>query len=121
MAPRERSGIVASTPHRSRRLRIGLIYDAGAESWSPEDIQAVLCSVKAVQRVLEESGHEVSRIPVDGTLAWFDAIRQADLVFNLCEGIEGVSQLEYAVLSAIELTGLPYTGCSAWTATICRT
>jgi D-alanine-D-alanine ligase len=31
-----------------------------------------------------------------------------------------VSQLEYAVLSAVELTGIPYTGCSAWTATICH-
>ena len=97
-----------------------MIYDAGAESWSPEDIQAVLDSVNEVQQVLVEFGHEVRRIPVDSDLAWFDAIRQTDLVFNLCEGIGGVSQLEYAVSSAIELTGIPYTGCSAWTATICH-
>jgi D-alanine-D-alanine ligase len=97
-----------------------LIYDGGAESWSPEDIQAVLDSVSEVRRVLEEAGHEVRRIAVDSDLAWFDAIREAELVFNLCEGIAGVSQLEYAVSSAIELTGIPYTGCSAWTATICH-
>jgi len=120
MAPRQWPGSVVSAPHRSRQLRVALIYDAGAESWSPEDIQAVLDSVNEVQRVLEEAGHDVRRIAVQSDLAWFDAIRDAELVFNLCEGIEGVSQLEYAVSSAIELTGIPYTGCSAWTATICH-
>lgn len=97
-----------------------MIYDAGAESWSPEDIQAVLDSVNDVRRVLDDAGHDVSRIPVNSDLRWFGQIRDADLVFNLCEGIGGVSQLEYAVSSAIELTDIPHTGCSAWTATICH-
>ncbi len=97
-----------------------MIYDGGAESWSPEDIQAVLASVTEVERVLARGGHDVRRIPINPDLAWFDEIRGADLVFNLCEGIGGISQLEYAVSSAIELTQIPYTGCSAWTATICH-
>jgi D-alanine-D-alanine ligase len=106
---------------RSGELNIALIYDAGADSWSPEDIQAVLDSVNEVERVLADSSHNVQRIAVHADLAWLDEIRGADLVFNLCEGVEGVSQMEYAVTSAIELTGIPYTGCSAWTATICHT
>jgi len=97
-----------------------LTYDGGAESWSPEDIQAVLASATEVQRVLENAGNEVHRIPIHPDLAWFAKISDADLVFNLCEGIGGVSQLEYAVSSAIELTQIPYTGCSAWTAMICH-
>ena len=105
METRQRTAFADSTSNRSRQLRIALIFDAGAESWSPEDIQAVLDSVSEVQRVLGDAGHEVTRIPVHSDLAWFDEIRGADLVFNLCEGIGGVSQLEYAVSSVLELTG----------------
>jgi len=97
-----------------------VIYDGGAESWSPEDIRAVLVSAKEVQTALAAAGHEVTRVAVRPDLAWFQIVRGCDLVFNLCEGIEGVSALEIAVASAIDLTGIPYTGCSAWTSTICH-
>ncbi len=66
------------------------------------------------------AGHEVSRAAVLPDLAWLDAVRDADLVFNLCEGIGGVSHLEYKVASAIELCGVPYTGAHAWTMTLCH-
>jgi D-alanine-D-alanine ligase len=97
-----------------------VIYDGGAESWGPEDIRAVLVSAKEVQSALAAAGHEVTRVAVRPDLAWFQIVRGCDLVFNLCEGIEGVSALEIAVASAIDLTGIPYTGCSAWTSTICH-
>ena len=97
-----------------------MIYDGGAESWGPEDIRAVLVSAKEVQRALAAAGHEVTHVAVRPDVAWFQAVRGCDLVFNLCEGIEGVSALELAVASAIDLTGIPYTGCSAWTSTICH-
>ena len=107
---------------RSRKLKIAVIYDGGAEGWTPEDIQAVLESVAAVCRVLTSSGHDVSRIPVSDDLDWFDAVRAADLdlIFNLCEGVGGVSRLEYPVAAALELTGIPTTGTSSWTMTICH-
>ena len=82
---------------RSHILRIAVIYDSGADTWTPEDIQAVLVSVQGISAVLAERSHEVVRIPVDGDLAWFDEVRRADLVFNLCEGMGGVSRLEYPV------------------------
>jgi D-alanine-D-alanine ligase len=62
----------------------------------------------------------VTLVPVDHDLAWFDEIRRADLVFNLCEGMGGVSRLEYPVAAAVELAGVPYTGTSSWTMTICH-
>jgi D-alanine-D-alanine ligase len=62
----------------------------------------------------------VSRVQVRDDLAWLDAVRATDLVFNLCEGIGGVSHLEYKVASALELAGVPYTGASAWTMTVCH-
>lgn len=101
-------------------MKTAVIYDRGAESWAPEDVQAVLDSVESVCAVLSGAGHKVARVPVDDGLAWFDAVRRADLVFNLCEGVGGVSRLEYPVASAIELTGIPCTGTSAWTMTVCH-
>ncbi len=97
-----------------------MIYDGGADDWSPEDIQSVLDPVRTVSDALGTCGHDVSRVPVATDLAWLDAIRGADAVFNLCEGIGGISHLEYKVASAIELAGVPYTGGSAWTMTICH-
>jgi D-alanine-D-alanine ligase len=101
-------------------VRIAVIYDSGADHWAPEDIEGVLDSVEAVCDVLAADGHDVQRVPVALDLAWFAAVRRADLVFNLCEGVGGVSRLEYPVASAIELTGIPCTGTSAWTMTVCH-
>jgi D-alanine-D-alanine ligase len=80
----------------------------------------VLESVEAVCGVLQSAGHDVRRVAVRDDLVWLEAARNADAVFNLCEGVGGVSRLEYPVASAIELTGVPYTGASPWTMTICH-
>jgi len=52
---------------------------------------------------------------------WIDKLRRArvDLVFNLCESIDGVAALEPAVISVLELFGLPFTGSSSWTTSLC--
>jgi D-alanine-D-alanine ligase len=52
---------------------------------------------------------------------WVDKLRRArvDLVFNLCESIDGVAVLEPAVIAVLELLGLPYTGSSSWTTSLC--
>jgi D-alanine-D-alanine ligase len=101
-------------------MRVAVIYDGGADDWSPEDVQSVLEPVNEVSGSLAAAGHEVWKVPVEADLAWFHRVREADLVFNLCEGIGGVSQWEYKVASAIELAGLPYTGGSAWMMTVCH-
>jgi D-alanine-D-alanine ligase len=41
-------------------------------------------------------------------------------VFNLCEGIGGVSRHEILVAATLELTGVPFTGAGAWTITVCH-
>jgi D-alanine-D-alanine ligase len=50
-----------------------------------------------------------------------DKLRRArvDLVFNLCEAVDGVAALEPAVIAVLELLGLPYTGSSSWTTSLC--
>ncbi len=97
-----------------------MVYDGGAEDWSAKDIRAVLAPVRAVAEVLAGDGHEVATVPIADDLGWLDAVRRSDVVFNLCEGIGGVSHLEYKVGAAIELAGIPVTGCSSWTSTICH-
>ncbi len=97
-----------------------MIYDGGAADWSPEDIQSVLDVVAEVSQALTRAGHTVTQVPVLPDLAWLDAIRKSDLVFNLCEGVGGASYMEYKVASAIELAGIPYTGGSAWMMTVCH-
>lgn len=53
-------------------------------------------------------------------LRWLSAVRRADLVFNLCEGIGGISHYETLVAATLELTGVPFTGAGAWTITVCH-
>ncbi len=76
--------------------------------------------VNRIAKILSTAGHGVTRIPVRHDLRWLPRVRRTDLVFNLCEGINGVSQYEDMVTAAVELTGVPYTGCRAWTITICH-
>ena len=119
MAADDRAG-TGHTPARSDVLKIAVIYDSGAETWSPEDIQGVLASVETAAASLRSAGHDVVRVAVDADLGWFDVVRGCDLVFNLCEGVGGVSRLEYPVAAAIELAGVPCTGTTSWTMTICH-
>ncbi len=97
-----------------------MIYDGGAADWSPEDIQSVLDVVAQVSQALNRAGHTVAKVPVLPDLAWLDAVRASDTVFNLCEGVGGASYMEYKVASAIELAGIPFTGGSAWMMTVCH-
>lgn len=53
-------------------------------------------------------------------LRWLQAVRGADLVFNLCEGIGGISRYETLVAATLELVGVPFTGAGAWTITVCH-
>jgi D-alanine-D-alanine ligase len=80
----------------------------------------VLDVVAEVRQALTRAGHTVTSVPVLPDLEWFDAIRKSDVVFNLCEGVAGASYMEYKVASAIELTGIPFTGGSAWMMTVCH-
>jgi D-alanine-D-alanine ligase len=76
--------------------------------------------VNQIGDLLRARGHRVAKVPVHHGLKWVERVRRADLVFNLCEGIGAVSRYEVPVAGALELTGVPFTGASAWTITICH-
>ena len=100
-------------------MRVAILYDAGSDDWSPQDVAAVVGNVHEVRDVLRRRGHEVELLPVRlGDFRWISRVRRADLVFNLCEGINGHARFEDYVVGTLELTGVPFTGCRHWATTI---
>jgi len=102
-------------------MKIAIIFDgASADAAAPADL-AILGTVNAVEVSLAGEGNEILRIPVHADAKWIDRLRRArvDLVFNLCESIDGVAALEPPVISVLELLNLPYTGSSSWTTSLC--
>ena len=95
--------------------RVAILFDAGSEEWSPQDVAAVVENVHEVRDVLRRRGHEVELLPVrHGDFRWLSRVRRADLVFNLCEGINGHARFEDLIVGTLELTGVPFTGCRTW-------
>lgn len=101
-------------------MKVALLYDGGAKNWTDEDIRQVLAVVARIGAILRERGHEVVRVPVGKGVSWLSKCRRADLVFNLCEGVEAVSRMESSVVGALELTGVPFTGCRSRAITVCH-
>ena len=101
-------------------MRVAVIYDPGGPDWTPADVKSVLDPVRETGQILRELGHEVVEVPTRRDLVWFDTCRTADLVFNFCESVEGVSLEEEWVAAALELSGIPFTGCGAWTIAACH-
>ncbi|MFL5402087.1 MAG: hypothetical protein ACJ8BF_04645 [Gemmatimonadales bacterium] len=102
-------------------MKVAILFDAGSEEWSPQDVAAVVANVHEVRDVLRRRGHEVELLPVRyGDFRWLSRLRRADLVFNLCEGINGHARYEDLVVGTLELTGVPFTGCRTWPTSLCH-
>jgi D-alanine-D-alanine ligase len=100
-------------------MRVAILYDAGSDDWSPQDVAAVVGNVHEVRDVLRRRGHEVELLPVRiADFRWLNRVRRADLVFNLCEGVNGHARYEDYVVGTLELAGVPFTGCRHWAITI---
>jgi len=101
-------------------VKIGILFD-GASAFATAPDQLILGTVEAIEQSLAVEGNTVVRIPVHPDGRWIDRLRRArvDLVFNMCEGIDGVAALEPAVIAVLELFGIPYTGATSHTASLC--
>ena len=89
-------------------------YDAELTEGTGVDISAVHASALAVVAGLREAGFESELVGVHG-LELFDVVRQlqaskVDLVFNLCESMNGDSRNEPTATGVLDLFGIPYTG-----------
>lgn len=101
-------------------MKVALLFD-GISALGASADQIIVETVETVERILREDGAEVVRIPVTLDGRWIERVRRGkfDLAFNLCEGIDGVAAYEPAVISVLELLGLPFTGSSSWTTALC--
>jgi D-alanine-D-alanine ligase len=101
-------------------VRTAILYDGPSSVGATPDL-LIIGTVERVEEVLRGAGHQTERVPVFPGGEWIAHLArgEVDLVFNLCEGIDGVAEAEPAVIGAIELLGLPYTGASPWATAVC--
>ena len=100
-------------------LHVALLYDAMSDAADAAPDVGIGATLDAVASALRDDGHRVERVAVGGDGRWLQRVRGADVVFNLCEGIGGDASGEARVIAAIELSGVPFTGASSWTAALC--
>src|SRR5439155_297313 len=97
-------------------MKIALLFDGLSALGKAPEVQ-LLDSIEAVESALLELATEVVRGPVSNDGRWVERVRKGkfDLVFHLCEGIDGEAVYEAMVISVLELIGVPFTGSSSWT------
>ena len=98
-------------------LRIAITVDALAlDPAAPADVTGVLEAVVAVEAALAELGHSTYRAPIGDVARAALALllgSPPDLVFNLCESVQGSGAGEAKLIASLELAGIPVTGASA--------
>lgn len=101
-------------------MRVVILLDSISLLDTAPDL-VILDTIEAVEAALATHGHEAIRLPVSADGRWVTSLyrTEPDLVFNLCEGINGRAELEPAVISTLEWLEIPYTGSSSWTTAIC--
>ena len=101
-------------------MKIGILFD-GMSALAPVPDVQILESVEEIETILQDAGHHCVRFPVDGEARWVELLRRArcDLVFNLCEGIDGIAELEAPSIGVLHLLGVPFTGAPANTLALC--
>jgi len=78
----------------------------------------VLDEMKSVQRALRESEHETKIVPVALDIyKLIDELKsdRPDIIFNLCESVDGDPTQEMNIASLFEILKVPYTGSRALT------
>jgi D-alanine-D-alanine ligase len=98
-----------------------VIADAIAETAERFE-SATASSLVDVHNALAGLGCEPVVLEFDGDAAsWLRSLREGefDLVFNLCEGLNGQGSEEHLPAAAVELLGLPMTGARALTLGLC--
>jgi len=101
-------------------MRVALLFDGGSSLDAAPDL-LIIQTVEAIETALVNEGNTVVRIPVSPEGRWIDRIKRGrfDVAFNMCEGIDGVAEMEPPVISVLELFGLAYTGSSSYTTALC--
>ncbi|MCJ7816335.1 MAG: ATP-grasp domain-containing protein [Candidatus Aenigmarchaeota archaeon] len=104
-------------------MRIGIIYDRGAEVENQRNVltaEGIKKDVHSLKKSLKAIGHEPVIIPLEMNGSnhkysmgkFFSRIKNSDVdvVFNICEDINGNSQTEINIPAILNLLNIPYTG-----------
>lgn len=97
-------------------LGIAVLYNTDYEHMpgAGSDAIAVRASAEAIRDALRAAGHRAELVGMWGkdVCEVITALERdrPDLVFNLCESLNGVARNEVAVPALLDLIGLPYTG-----------
>ena len=100
-------------------MKIALLFDGLSALGKAPEVQ-LLDAIEAVETALMDWATEVVRVPVSNDGRWVERVRRGkfDLVFNICEGIDGEAVYEPRVISVLELLGVPFTGSGSWTTAV---
>jgi D-alanine-D-alanine ligase len=102
-------------------VKAAIAFDGGSGDWTEADVQGVMANVREVRRSLRRLGFATTLVPVRlHDLKWLGRLQRTDVVFNLIEGINGVARYEDWAVGALELTGVPFTGCRATAVSLCH-
>jgi D-alanine-D-alanine ligase len=102
-------------------MKVAILYDPGGEHWDKKDVAQVAENAEDIQGRLKSRGIQATLLPIHlGDFSWIAKARKMDVIFNLCEGLDGHSRYEDYVVGALELVGVPYTGCRPWPVTVCH-
>lgn len=100
-----------------KTLKITIIYDSiedeVKQEAEAESKKKVSLACEQVEQALITRGHKVKRIAAKRKIQDFATQigkDDEDLIFNLCESIGGVSQLEQAAATLLEVLGKKFTG-----------
>ena len=101
-------------------MRVALLFDGGSSLDATPDL-LIIQTVEAIETALVNEGNTVVRVPVAPEGKWIDRVKRGrfDVAFNMCEGIDGVAEMEPPVISVLELFGIAYTGSSSYTTALC--
>lgn len=101
-------------------MKVAILFD-GASAYATNPDELILGTVEAIEKSLTTEGNDVGYVPVYQDGKWIEKLRRGkyDLVFNMCEGIDGIAALESAVISVLELFKIPFTGASSYTTAVC--
>ncbi len=108
-------------------MKIGIVYNSFEliKSRSAETVSetAVAYAAKEVLSAVSSIGYDAILIPIRRSLSGFlKRLKESkiDALINLCEGFKGIPQLESCVASIFEMEGIPFTGSSSNTLSICQ-
>jgi D-alanine-D-alanine ligase len=104
-------------------FKVALLYNEPVSLDGKPDEVDVLDQVDGVIKSFSKLGIMHCVIPVSGRIeSVFDALdsHRPDVVFNLCESVNGCSGFEMNIPSVLELLRIPYTGSTPLTLGLCQ-